>query len=531
MKPYILTNAHILPLTDACLGFAKADSILVQDKIISAIGDMSQCRQAAKSTAEVIDLDGRVLLPAFCDSHTHFAELAKRRFQLNLSGCTQVWQIQDAAMKFREINDPLPKWILGDGWDANLLDHPQMLDRTLLDQLFPDVPAAIFSKDYHARWCNTLALKISGLLDASQSGFAQDEVPRDGNGLATGIIYEDATLHLQRYISQPSDAELAKAMRSQLSHIYSLGIGGFHTMEESYSANVLKALQAEGESFRLVWHFPLQDLDLMIENKVKSYQEQGSFIIGGVKLFLDGALGSRTAAMLQPYTGEEDNYGVLRLTEEDLASIIHKASSADIACTIHAIGDYATHLAIKHLNNARLTASNKRLLHRIEHLQAIAPYDLAMLEQSGIHCSLQPVHMAADIPLIQKHWRDTKHRCYRWADLDKCGIPFSFGSDAPIESINPFLGIYTAITRRSYLDPSLPAFLPHQALSVNKALWAYTHGAALGSGSQDWRGSLEVGKAADIIAINDWCGQPPEFFLQAKSHFTMVDGKINYIDI
>ena len=158
MKPYILTNAHILPLTDACLGFAKADSILVQDKIISAIGDMSQCRQAAKSTAEVIDLDGRVLLPAFCDSHTHFAELAKRRFQLNLSGCTQVRQIQDAAIRFREMNDPLPKWVLGDGWDANLLDHPQMLDRTMLDQLFPDVPAVL------AR-CNELTnVQVRGLM-------------------------------------------------------------------------------------------------------------------------------------------------------------------------------------------------------------------------------------------------------------------------------------------------------------------------------------------------------------------------------
>ena len=182
---YILTNAQILSMAGNGRSFERADSILIEEGLIRALGTLSDCKLAAKSGPEIIDIQGKVVLPAFCDAHTHLVELAKGRFQLKLRDLTSIQAIREAADSYRKANPLLPEWVLGDGWDVNIIDEPQALNRQLLDELFPDKPVALFSKDYHAKWCNTLALKLSGLLKPSAS---MQHLVRQTVNVATGHL-------------------------------------------------------------------------------------------------------------------------------------------------------------------------------------------------------------------------------------------------------------------------------------------------------------------------------------------------------
>lgn len=522
---YILTKAQILSMTGKG-GFERADSILIEAGLIKALGTLAECKLAARSSPEIIDLQGKVVLPAFCDAHTHLVELAKGRFQLKLGDLSSIQAIKEAAHNYRKANPLLPDWILGDGWDVNILDEPQALNRHLLDELFPDKPVALYSKDYHAKWCNTLALKLSGLLQPPAS--MQHLVKQDSDGIATGIIYEDATLHIEKFYTPANPELIQTALKAELQELASLGISSFHSMEGSSAAEALQTAQQNGANFKCVWHFPLDELDNMIAQGVKSYQEQGRFTIGGVKLFADGALGSQTAAMFAPYSDSDGNIGILRHSEEELDEIVAKAAKAGISSTVHAIGDRAIHTVIKVLKRHQ----SPRLLHRIEHLQCISDEDLSELQDSSIALSMQPVHLANDIPMIQTHWQDIQHQAYRFKDLINIGNPLAFGSDAPIETINPFAGIFAATQRKLHNDPQTNSWMPQQMIEPLDALKAYTFGAAHLSASQHVRGSLAPGKEADICVIDDWRNRPPDFWLAQRSYLTMIDGKIihNKID-
>lgn len=515
----ILTKAKILSMA-AGSSFERADSILIEAGLIKALGTLAECKLAAKNSPEIIDVQGKVVLPAFCDAHTHLVELAKSSFQLKLKDLSSVQAIKEAAHNYRKAQPHLPEWILGDGWDVNIIDQPQALNRHLLDELFPDKPVALYSKDYHAKWCNTLALKLAGLLQPPAS--MQHLVKQDGDGLATGIIYEDATLHIEKFYTTANPELIQTALKTELQELASLGIGSFHSMEGSFAAEALQTAQQNGANFKCIWHFPLDILDEMIAQGVKSYQEQGRFTIGGVKLFADGALGSQTAAMFAPYTNSDSNCGILRHSEAELDEIVGKAAKAGISSTIHAIGDRAVHTVIKVLKRHQAPG----LLHRVEHLQCISDEDLSELQDSSIALSMQPVHLVNDIPIIQTHWQDIQHQAYRFKDLITIGNPLAFGSDAPIETINPFAGIHAATQRKLHNDPQAASWTPQQMIEPFDALKAYTLGAAQLSASQHLRGSLQPGKEADLCVIDDWHNQPPDFWLTQHSYLTMINGKI-----
>ncbi|MGI6198991.1 MAG: amidohydrolase, partial [Candidatus Cloacimonadaceae bacterium] len=350
----------------------------------------------------------------------------------------------------------------------------------------------------------------------------QHLVKQDSEGIATGIIYEDATLHIERFYTPANPELIQNALKTELQELASLGIGSFHSMEGSSATEALQTAQQNGANFKCVWHFPLDMLDEMIAQGIRSYQAQGQFTIGGVKLFADGALGSQTAAMFAPYSNSDGNTGILRHSEAELDEIVSKAAKAGISSTIHAIGDRAVHTVIKVLK--RHQAPN--LLHRIEHLQCIRDEDLGELQDSSIALSVQPVHLANDIPLIQNYWQNIQHQAYRFKDLASMENPLAFGSDAPIETINPFAGIYAATQRKQHNDPQATSWMPQQLIEPFDALKAYTLGAAQLSASQHLRGSLEPGKEADICVIDDWRNQPPDFWLTQRSYLTMIDGKI-----
>ncbi|MDD4310089.1 MAG: amidohydrolase [Candidatus Cloacimonetes bacterium] len=524
---YIFTNGC---LVDPSTERFQNVSLLTEAGRISQIGSMEECRLKSKEAYEVIDLRGKMLLPAFTDTHTHFVEHAKSNILLNLLSCNSIEDIWRNLANYRDQLSWNAKWILGGGWDRNKLHNPNELNRYVLDKIFPDIPVALMSKDYHSRLCNSLALQIAGIDSTTKDPYG-GKVERFSSGKPSGVLFETASEIMDKYIVPADDAQIVQAIRGSVSQIYKLGLVGFHTMESANSRNLLLAALSQGQRFRLVWHFPIDELDNVSREGIKSYEADELYTIGGMKIFGDGSLGSMTAAMFQAYPSDKENFGILRYSNDELLSLMTAAATKGYSCSIHAIGNRCVRQVIDTTLKLRSDSQYAKLFQRIEHLQSIRNQDIPALKESALFASVQPVHLANDVPLIDKHWNSIEDQVYSFSTLLKAGIPLSFGSDTPIETINPFLGIYTAIERRMQLNPALPPFRSSEVLTPFQALHGYTLGAAAASRSEHLQGSLTLGKRADLIVIDDFRNHDSSFWLNAQSWLTMINGEIVYSNL
>lgn len=523
----IFTNALIFPMDSPAASPYR--SLLVQDGLIGLLGSYQDCQAASQRKTETIDLQGRALLPAFTDTHTHFVELAKLRLQLNLAGCHTIAEYKERFTSYKQAFPQQQGWVLGGGWDQNVCDDPRSIRRQLLDEFFPSIPVALYSKDYHSRWCNSLALKLCGI-DSESSDPAGGIIFRDAQGQPTGILSESAAEQVNKFSQEPASEQITQAIRASIQDIYRFGLTSLHSMESAASADLLEQIVRADASLRVCWHFPLDKLDEFKARGFRSYSGDQWFKLGGVKIFADGSLGSQTAATDHIYPGSAYNRGILRYEMQDLYELAESAARQGISCTVHAIGVRAVRTVIAVFLRLQEEQPGRKLLQRIEHLQSILPQDLARLKKSGAYCALQPVHLANDIDMIEEHWAPIQDCAYTFHSLQEAGIPFGFGSDAPIESINPFLGIYSAITRKKGLDPAQQSWKPLQLITAWDALQAYTLGAARGADNQRLLGSLAPGKLADLIVLEDFTREPAEYWLSARSLLTMLGGKIVHRD-
>lgn len=518
---YIFFNGYIY-------GQPEALAVLIEGRHISHIGSLTECRSLAKTDTAEIDLKGKALLPSFTDSHTHFVEYAKGRLFVQLNGIDSIQGIKDYLVSYRNALSWDAKWILGGGWDRNTIDHPEQLNKELLDEIFPDIPVALFSKDYHSKLCNSLALKIAGLDEKSKAPIG-GKIEKRADGSLTGILYERAAELIDQYIIQPDDRQIIASIKESIKELYRYGLTSFHTLEYLPSVQLLLAAIEEGAKFHFTWHFQEGELDEVLKRGYKSYEADECFQVGGLKLFGDGSLGSGTAAMLKPFSDDEDNYGILRYTDSMLYELAKEAAINGFPITFHAIGDRAVRQYVRTIVKLKEEVKESRkLCYRLEHAQAIDREDIALLKQSGIVLSLQPVHLSFDIAMIKKKWANTQNNAFLQKTLIDEGIEFIFGSDAPIETINPFLGIYTAFTRKEGLNPNSEPFNEREKISIEEAINAYTIDAARASNKEDFTGKIAGGYSADLMVIEDYRKLTEDYWLDAESYLTMLAGEIVY---
>ncbi len=517
----ILNNAKVF-------GNPTADAVLLRDGVIFHVGSFDDCKHYANPGALFINIDGKNLLPSFTDAHTHFVEYAKQGLYPLLSECSSVEEIVNSLKDYRENMPKGLSWILGGLWDQNKLNDASVLNKKLLDAIFPDIPVALWSKDYHMKLCNSLALKIAGFSKDSKDP-AGGRFGRFSDQELSGLLIEKATELIDPYVVQADDEALIKAIEESVQQAYRYGITSIHSMEYLQSINLLRAAFEKGSRLRLCWHFMLQDYDAALGLGLKSYEGDEWFKLGGLKLFADGTLGSKTAAIFESYPGEPYNHGILRYQEDELIDIIGRASRDGFYLTIHAIGDRAVAQSIKCLEAYR--SSQSPTLHRIEHVQTIRMQDIAMLKELGISLSMQPVHLMADIPQIRSNWPHFSERVYQIKSIIEAGVPCGFGSDTPIETINPFLGIFAALERKDYADLSGAALSKNEAITLEQAINGYTSGAACLSRSEHLRGRLQRGLLADIFVLDEFDPRDSSFWLGAKSRLTMLEGEIVFREL
>jgi predicted amidohydrolase YtcJ len=378
---------------------------------------------------------------------------------------------------------------MGQGWDAN--GWRERPERGVLD-VVQSGPVFLESLDVHAAWVNSAALARAGITRATADPYG-GVIVRDGAGEPTGLLLERAVELILPHLPVPSHDRLTRAMREAQHLAHQFGVTGIHDVEGMEALEAFQALQGAGElKLRVLFHPPVAELPHLIAMGWRSGEGDAWITRGGVKLFLDGSLGSRTAWMLQPYEGSSDRG--MPITALGVArEAIQTAAGAGISATVHAIGDAAVRRSLDLLEGAPQVG----IPHRIEHFQCVHPDDLARSGKAGIPVSMQPAHLLTDIPLVDRHWGVRGFGSYNFKTIAQAGNTIVFGSDVPVASLDPREGIRAALDRDA-ADGSTRMWRRNERITLGHALTAYTRAPAFAGGVGRRRGVLATGMDADL---------------------------------
>ena len=536
----LLTNARIYT-QDADRPLAR--SVALAGNRILAVGD--DLSHLAGPGTQTHDLGGRTLLPGFIDAHIHFVGWALQRRWVDLTGAPSA--AQALAIVAQKASQTAPgRWLRGGGWDANVWPEG-MPTRQMLDQVAPLHPVALDSKDWHSVWANSLALARAGIT-ASTPNPGDGVIERDPQtGEPTGILRENAVKLLDDVVTQPGLEESCAAALEGIHLAWANGLTGIHEANDTAEMLAFRTYQAllrRGElGLRVNQAIPRGRRQAAIDLGLQSGFGSDWLRVGSVKFFADGALGSQTAWMLEPYRERADWRGVCTLDPEEFTEEALACSAAGLSVMIHAIGDRANREVLNAFAVVRRAEPEWQtgqalparpwppLRHRVEHVQIIHPDDAPRLAAMGLIASMQPIHATSDMLNADRLWGEPRVRgAYAWRTLLDTGVTLAFGSDAPIEAPDVLAGIHAAVTRRR--DNGAPGpvgWQPQERISVAEAVRAYTLGAAFASGEEAIKGSITPGKLADLVVLDrDIFTCPAEEILQTQVIATILDGKVVY---
>ncbi|WP_069805371.1 amidohydrolase [Thermogemmatispora onikobensis] len=515
---------------DAARPRAQALAVERESGRIVAVGDNEEVRRAAGAQAELFDLRGKTVLPGFIDAHIHLQATAYRSHDIDAAACTSADEVAQLVRE-RAARTPLGEWVVGSQWDRNRWPGRAFPTRAVLDAAAPEHPVALWSKDGHLLWVNSLALERAGI-SAETPDPPGGAILRDGSGQPTGILQEGAAMELvARLIAAPSPSLACQLLEETCAALLRSGITAIHDIEDRGVYELLASLRTEGRlPLRVRMILQRHPLPELRAGLLKADEEDALLRIGGIKIFADGTLGSQTAAMLESYEGSPSNYGILATPEEQMRTLVREASELDLIIAIHAIGDRAARVALDAIELAQHQLAGqggsmgRRLRYRLEHVQLIHPSDLERMHRLGVIASVQPYHAVADRDIAERYWGARHRQAYIYRTMHERGIPLALGSDAPVELFEPLRIIYAAV-KRTDPESGRPSWLPEQVLPLRAALYGYTLGAAYAGAEEDDKGSLSVGKFGDAVVLPEDPFQiPPERLVSNGIQATIVGG-------
>jgi predicted amidohydrolase YtcJ len=455
------------------------------DGRILAVGEGA--RAAAGPGAQVVRLRGRAW-PGLIDAHIHLEGLADRHLTVDLTGTAS---LSEALERIRSWSSRLAEgaWVVGAGWYNDAWPEPSFPTRKQLDAAVGGRPAYLRRKDGHSAWVSSAALKLAGI-DRETGDPPGGKIDRDKRGEAVGILRETAMQLVSDLLPRPSEEELDGAMERVLTDLAGLGLTAVHSMDSARGLGSWQRLRARGRlPVRITYNIPLSDLSHAERMGVRSGWGDAWIRIWGVKAFLDGSLGSRTAEML-------DGSGTPRLTQAELLDLVDRCARSGLNVCLHAIGDGAVRRALDALAQRREAWRHWRP--RIEHAQCVNPKDMKRFARIGVIASMQPVHAVADRELANQYWPQLTAQSYAWGALERAEARLAFGSDAPVETADPLAGIDAATVWRRKVK-----WHPELAVSRAVARRAYTSGAAYAVGMEKDLGALRPGRLCDMTVIDE----------------------------
>ena len=521
----LLYNAHIHTQNESQ---PTASALLIHRDRIVAVGEADDLL-AQYPTAEKQDMGGRVILPGLTDAHIH---LKKYSLSLQKVECETDKKEECLRRVAERVKTTKPgEWILGHGWNQNTWGTWPTAQE--LDAIAPNNPVYLTAKSLHAGLANTAAMKIANI--TAQTPDPQNgQIQRDADGNATGILLETAMELASKAIPETTLEMVVDAIEKAQPILWKMGVTGVHDFDRRDSFMAMQKLHAQKKlKLRVLKNIPVELLDQAFELGLGAGFGDDMLRIGNVKVFMDGALGPHTAAMFQPYEGEESNRGILNMDGEELFEYGRKAAQVGLGMTVHAIGDRANHEVLNAYEQLRKYETENSLLsmrHRIEHVQLLHPDDIGRLGKMNIIASMQPIHAISDMHMADNFWGERAKHSYAWRTQLDNGAQLAFGSDAPVDSPNPFWGLHAAVTRRrADGSPSADGWYPEQKLSMAEALNAYTLGAAYAAKMEDRLGKLAPDYLADLIVLEaDPFTCDPDELLSMRSSATMVGGEWVY---
>jgi predicted amidohydrolase YtcJ len=518
-------------------------AVAIRDNRVIAVGDDAAMKALLAPGGEWIDLQGRCVTPGMIDAHVHFQWYALNRQAVHLH---EVPTKEEALRRIGERAAKLPadQWLQGRGWKHDLWPDRAFPTAADLDSVAAHLPVILSDKSGHAAWANSRALRLAGI-DATTADPPGGQIQHDSQGNPTGILFEEAMGLVRRHVPEPSEAQIVAAMVEAQAHCLSVGLTGLHDFDGRSSFEALQTLRGRGElRLRVVKNIPVDRLESAAGVGLRGGFGDDWLRIGGVKIFADGALGPRTAAMFEPYEGEPENRGIVVTDKEEMMELARRASAAGLSLTVHAIGDRANHdvldvyEALREIENregrpvaypdpASLPPERR---HRIEHVQVFHPSDQARLARLGVIASMQPNHAPSDMEMADRYWGGRAQYSYAWRKLLDAGTLLVFGSDAPIEPLEPLGNLYAAVARRRPTgEPGPEGWYPDQRLTMAEAVHGFTMAAAITSGRERTMGSITPGKLADLTIFDrDIFAVAAEELLETRVDGTMVDGRFMY---
>jgi hypothetical protein len=476
------------------------------------------------------DIGGRIIVPGLTDAHLHLQHYSLSLQKIDCEVNTKEECLRRVAERVKKSKPG--EWVLGHGWNQNVWGVWPTASE--LDAVAPNNPVYLTAKSLHAAWANTNALKLANIT-ASTLDPHNGQIQRDEKDNATGILLETAMELVGKVIPEATIQEIANAIEKAQPILWKMGLTGVHDFDRRESFMALQQLHTNKKlKLRVLKNLPVELL-----NEIESIGLRGGFgddmlRIGNVKVFMDGALGPHTAAMFQPYIGEENNRGILNMDGEELFEHGRKAAQVGLGMTVHAIGDRANHEVLNAYEQLREYEKENHLphlRHRIEHVQVIHPDDAPRLAQLNVIASMQPIHATSDMLMADQFWGERAKLSYAMKTQLDFGASLALGSDAPVESPNPFWGLHAAVTRqRADGSPSAEGWYPEQKLTMPDAFAGYTLGAAYAAYMEDCLGKLAPNYLADLIVLEtDPFTCNPTELLSLESSATMVGGEWVYM--
>jgi len=477
-----------------------ASAIVIDRERILAVGNADDLFNGFPN-AEKQDMQGRVILPGLTDAHLHLKYYSLALQKIDCETNTKEECLQRVAERVKK-SEP-GEWVLGHGWNQNVWGNWPAASE--LDAIAPNNPVYLTAKSLHAAWANTKAMQMANI--TMQTPDPQNgQIQRDAQGHATGVLLETALELVGNKVPVPTMAEIASAIEIAQPILWKMGLTGVHDFDRRDSFMALQQLHTQKKlKLRVLKNIPVELLDEAHALGLRGGFGDDMLRIGNVKVFMDGALGPHTAAMFQPYIGEAGNRGILNMDGEELFEHGRKAAQVGLGMTVHAIGDRANHEvlnAYEQLRNYEKENHLPALRHRIEHVQVIHPDDAPRLGKLNVVASMQPIHATSDMLMADQFWGERSRLAYAMKTQLDFGAPLALGSDAPVESPNPFMGLHAAVTRRrADGSPSADGWYPEQKLSMAEAFAGYTQGAAYAAYMEDRLGRLAPNHLADLIVL------------------------------
>lgn len=506
----------------------RAQAFAVSAGKIMVIGGNDEVLKVKGPRTQVIDLGGRFVMPGFNDAHTHLASAGFEKLNVNLVGAKSLQEMQQRIAEKTKIASA-GEWVLGEGWDHTLWPSQKLPTREDIDAVTGGHPAIFSRVDGHIALANTAALQAAGV-NAQTPDPQGGKIDRDEKGSATGILRETAQALVRRKIPRPTVEQRRRGMELALADAAQWGITSAQDFSEWEDFLVLEQMEKEGKlTLRVAEWLPF---DQPVEELKQESAHHSDPLLRTTMLkgFMDGSLGSRTAAMLAPYDDDPKNSGLPRYDQDTLNRKAAERAQAGFQLGFHAIGDRGTHMALEAFAYAEKSspAGSKDFRYRIEHAQVVAPEDFQKFKDLGVIASMQPNHLLTDMNWAESHIGAARARhSYAWKEFLDLGVPLCFGTDYPVEPITPFRGLYAAVTRKN--EAGTKEYFPEQKITIAQAIAAYTTGAAYAEFEEKQKGVLAPGMLADFVVLDrDITKVAPEEILKTRVLWTVVGGKTVY---